>query len=125
MASLVRSFYHGITLADSASIDSLENAYNQKIQNTNTEEFNRSQAFGRNIATAIYNWYLTDDLNLSNVGYTLRVFKGAWVPTPPAFVNPPVIPYAGDARTFLEADLHGWRRSILLIRKMLTLFIIT
>ena len=107
MASLVRSFYHGITLADSASIDSLENAYNQKLQNTNTEEFNRSQAFGRNIATAIYNWYLTDDLNLSNVGYTLRVFKGAWVPTPPAFVNPPVIPYAGDARTFLEADLHG------------------
>jgi hypothetical protein len=107
MASLVRSFYHGITLADSASIDSLENAYNQKLQSVNTAEFNRSQAFGRSIATAIYNWYLTDDINLSNVGYVPPVFKGAWVPTPPTFVNPPVLPYIGAARTFLAADLHG------------------
>ncbi|HEX5150937.1 MAG TPA: vanadium-dependent haloperoxidase [Parafilimonas sp.] len=107
MASLVRHFYIGISQADSTSIDSLENAYNQELQNTNTEEFNRSQAFGRNIATAIYNWYLTDDINLSNVGYKLREFKGAWIPTPPAFVNPPVLPYAGDARTFISAHLHG------------------
>jgi len=107
MTSLVRSFYNGINLADSTSIDSLENDYNQKLQTTNVEEFNRSQAFGRSVATKIYNWYLTDDLNLSNVGYVPPVFPGAWIPTPPAFVNPPVIPHAGDARTFLEADLHG------------------
>jgi hypothetical protein len=107
MASMVRHFFIGISAADSASIDSLENAYNQKLQSVNTPEFNRSQAFGRSIATAIYNWYLTDDINLSNVGYVPPVFKGAWVPTPPAFVNPPVIPYVGAARTFLAADQHG------------------
>jgi hypothetical protein len=107
MASLVRSFYHGITIADSLSIDSLENAYNEKSNSTNSEEFTRSQLFGRSVATAIYNWYLTDNINLSNVGYLLHVFPGAWVPTPPAYVNPPVLPYIGTARTYLSADLTG------------------
>ena len=107
MASLVRHFYIGITTADSASIDSLENAYNQKLHCTSTDEFTRSQSFGRSIATAIYNWFLTDDINFSNVGYIPPVFPGAWVPTPPDFVNPPVVPYIGSARTYLAADLKG------------------
>ena len=107
MASLVRSFYHGITHADSLSIDSLENAYNQKSGGSNQAAFLRSQSFGKSIATAIYNWYLTDNINLSNTGYVPPVFPGAWVPTPPAYVNPPVVPYIGSARTFLTADLNG------------------
>ena len=41
------------------------------------------------------------------MGYVPPVFPGAWVPTPPAFVSPPVNPYIGTARTFLEADLAG------------------
>ncbi|HYK47454.1 MAG TPA: vanadium-dependent haloperoxidase [Parafilimonas sp.] len=107
MASLVRSFYHGITTADSLSIDSLENAYNQNTHSNSAQEFTRSQSFGRSIATAVYNWYLTDNINLSNVGYVAPVFAGAWVPTPPAYVNPPVLPYIGNARTFLASDLTG------------------
>ncbi|MBV9963177.1 MAG: vanadium-dependent haloperoxidase [Parafilimonas sp.] len=107
MASLVRHFYVGLSATDSASIDSMENAYNQKARYTGTDEFTRSQAFGRSIADAIYNWYLTDDINLSNVGYVPPVFPGAWVPTPPGFVNPPVLPYIGSARTYLADDLSG------------------
>jgi hypothetical protein len=75
MAGLVRSFYHGITVADSASIDSLENAYNQNTH-CSAEVFARSQSFGRSIATAVYNWYLTDNINLSNVGYVLPCVSG-------------------------------------------------
>lgn len=106
MASMVRSFYTGISTADMASIDSLENAYNQKLHYT-PGEFTRSQSFGRSIATTIHDWFLTDDFNPSNVGYVPPVFPGAWVPTPPAFVNPPVLPYIGTARTYLAADLNG------------------
>ena len=35
------------------------------------------------------------------------VFPGAWVPTPPAYINPPVFPYNGSARTYLAEDLTG------------------
>lgn len=107
MASMVRSFYSGLTSANMASIDSLENAYNEKSSDTDPEEFNRSQAFGRSVATAIHDWFLTDDFNPLNTGYTAPDFPGAWVPTPPAFVNPPVLPYVGAARTYLAADLNG------------------
>ena len=105
LAAMVRSFYGGLTQANLATIDSMENAWNHKlIPGMNSEVFNRSQAFGKSIATAIYNWYLTDNLNPSNAGYVPPVFPGAWVPTPPAFANG-INPYLGTARTFLASDL--------------------
>lgn len=107
MASLTRHFFVGISTADSASIDSLENAYNQKIRCANNDEFVRSQAFGKSIADAVYSWYLTDDINISNAGYTPPQFPGAWVPTPPPYVPIPVLPYVGRARTYLAADMNG------------------
>lgn len=107
MASMVRSFYNGLTTLDLASVDSLENAYNQNLHCTGADEFTRSQSYGRSIATAIHDWFLTDDFNPSNVGYVPPMFPGAWVPTPPAYVNPPVQPYIGNARTYLAADLSG------------------
>ena len=102
MASMLRSFNIGLTSANSASIDSMENAYNQKSStNENSEVFARSQAFGRSVATAIHNWYLTDNFNPSNAGYVPPVFPGAWVPTPPAFANG-IMPYLSTARFFLS-----------------------
>jgi hypothetical protein len=107
MAALVRSFYNGLTPANMASIDSLENAYDQKLKLvTGIEIFNRSQSYGRSIATAIYNWYLTDDFNASNTGYVPPVFPGSWVPTLPALLNG-INPYLGAAKTFLAANSTG------------------
>ena len=107
MANMVRSLYTGLTPANNASIDSLEKVYNDKLSvNTPAEVFSRSQNYGKSIATAIYNWYLTDDFNPSNAGYVSPVFPGAWVPTPPAFVNP-INPYVGNATTYLQSDLTG------------------
>ena len=104
MASLLRYYNTGLTTANLASIDSLENVYNQKLnQGPGTESFARSQAFGRSIATAVYNWSLTDNFNPSNTGYNPPAFFGAWVPTPPALANG-VNPYVKDARPFLAEN---------------------
>ncbi len=104
MASMVRLLFTGLTPANNASIDSLENLYNQKLTNSCVYGmFSRSQAFGRSIATAVYNWYLTDKTNTTNTGYMPPVFPGAWVPTPPAFANG-INPYVGSGRVFVEAD---------------------
>ncbi|MEO7800408.1 MAG: vanadium-dependent haloperoxidase [Ginsengibacter sp.] len=105
MADMLRSFNTGLTAENIVSIDSLENLYNSKFKPVSESKvFERSQTFGKNIANAIHEWYLTDDLNAGNTGYVPPVFPGAWIPTPPAFVNPPVNPYFGAARTFLVSD---------------------
>jgi hypothetical protein len=104
MASMLRLFNTGLTTANLASIDSLENLYNQQsTTGQGSDKFNRSQAFGRSIATAMYNWSLTDNYNTSNVGYVPPVFPGAWVPTPPAFLNG-VNPYLGASRLDLASN---------------------
>jgi hypothetical protein len=105
LASMLRSYNTNLTTANMASIDSLENAYNQKLQAGAGASFNRSQAFGRSIATAVYFWSLTDGYNGTNVGWIPPVFVGAWVPTPPAFTNG-INPYVGNARPLLETDLN-------------------
>jgi hypothetical protein len=105
MAAMLRSFNTGLTTANRASIDSLENAYNQKLQpDAGSASFKRSQAFGRSIATAIHDWYLTDNLNLSNAGYTPLGTPGSWVPTPPLF-QAAINVNLGSGRTFLASDL--------------------
>ena len=107
MAAIVRSLYQGLTPANMASIDSLENAYNDKLKpSENSAVFARSQAFGKSIATAMYNWYLTDNMNTSNTGYVPPVFPGSWVPTPPAFANG-INPYIGTGRPFLAEHATG------------------
>ena len=107
MASLLRSFNTGLTTSNNASIDSLENAYNERLKSgEDLASFERSQAFGRSIATAVRNWSLTDNFNPSNAGYPVPPpGNGAWEPTPPAFVNPPVNPFLSSARLFLQSNL--------------------
>ena len=105
LAALLRSFNNGLTSANNFSIDSLENAYNAKLQPAAGSKFTRSQAFGREIAAAVYNWSKTDNFDPTNAGYVAPVFEGSWVPTPPAFVNPPVLPFLKKARPLLESNL--------------------
>jgi hypothetical protein len=105
LASMFRQFFVGLTDANKASIDSLENAYINRFKSiTSDAVINRSQAYGRSVATAIYNWSTTDNFNLSSTGYVLPVFPGSWVPTPPAFASP-VGPFLKDSRPFLQSSL--------------------
>jgi hypothetical protein len=107
MASLLKSFNTGLTSANLATIDSLENAYNEKLKPGSGTVFQRSQSFGRSVAAAVHEWSLTDNFNPSNVGYVYPVFDGGWVPTPPAFVNPPVMPFLSAARPLLASNLNA------------------
>jgi hypothetical protein len=82
----------------------LENAYNDKLfPDAGSASFKRSQEFGRSIASAIHDWYLTDHINLGNAGYVPPVFPGSWVPTYPSFA-PAINTYFATGRTFLAAD---------------------
>ncbi len=105
MASLLRFYNTGLTPANIASIDSLENAWNKKF-NAIAPWFGRSQAYGRSVATAVYNWSLTDNFNPSNAGYNPPVFFGAWVPTPPALANG-IMPYLKLARPYLASNINS------------------
>jgi hypothetical protein len=104
MASMLRSFNTGLTPANLASIDSLEKVYNDNSSTSqNSEKFARSQAFGRSVATAIHDWFLTDNYNPGNAGYVPPVFPGAWIPTPPLYLNA-INPYVGSARYYLSEN---------------------
>lgn len=104
LASMFKQFLV-LTEANKTSIDSFENAnYKRFRSGTSDAVLIRSQTFGRSIATAIYNWSTTDNFNLSSVGYTLPVFPGSWVLTPPGFASP-VGPFLKDSRPFLEYSL--------------------
>ncbi|MEZ4688670.1 MAG: hypothetical protein R3A12_00225 [Ignavibacteria bacterium] len=56
--------YFNASAQNLASIDSLEDAFNTTYQTqVSSEIFSRSKIFGENIASAIYNWSVTDGGN--------------------------------------------------------------
>jgi hypothetical protein len=94
MADMIRALNVGLTAANTASIDSLENAYNLKLISlaTDVASFERAQLYGRSIAKAIIDWYKLDNSVLNNTGYVPPVGIGLWQPTPPANAHG-VMPY--------------------------------
>jgi hypothetical protein len=94
----------GLTTANTTSIDSLEAAnYNRFQSMASPDVLQRSQAFGRSIASAIYNWSTTDNFTLASVGWVQSTLPGAWVPTS----NPATIVGAslGNSRPLLQYTL--------------------
>ena len=88
LASLFKLFLTGLTDADKSSIDAREEANkNQFRQLASDDVINRSEAFGRAVANAIYGWSAADNFSLSGTGYTISTDPGSWQPTPPAFAN--------------------------------------
>jgi hypothetical protein len=105
LASMFKLFLGSLTTVNKASIDSMEAANTSRFRLTAPEDvLARSEAFGRSIATAIYNWSTTDNFILSSAGYTPLNFPWAWVPTPPDF-SAPVGAHLGESRPFLKYSL--------------------
>ena len=107
MASMFKLFIPSLSAADRASIDAKEAAiYNQLKLTTSEEVLNRSQAFGRSIATAIYNWSTTDNFSITSGTYTPLSEPWAWASTPPNFFKA-----TGDniqySRPFLKYSLKA------------------
>jgi len=106
MASIIRALFPNTSAANKYSVDSLEADFTTRFQQeAGSEELTRSADFGKQVATAMYEWSKTDGaandyLNLPS-GYTPPVGSGLWVPTPPAMV-PAAAPYSGNYRSFVK-----------------------
>jgi hypothetical protein len=99
--------YPWLTPANKASVDSLENAWNEKVLlSTESEKFKRSQDFGRAVAAAVYAWSKTDNYSVTNTGYVLPTGFGIYIPTPPAF-GTPILPFVSLARPLVQEDGTG------------------
>jgi hypothetical protein len=104
LPSMMKQLLVGLTDADKASIDSLENAYNERFtKHVPDAVIKRSAEFGKVIANAIYQWSTSDNFNLSSVGYVLPVCPSCWVLVPPA--PAPVGPFLGNSRPFLASSV--------------------
>ncbi|MEJ7912824.1 MAG: hypothetical protein WKF70_06700, partial [Chitinophagaceae bacterium] len=85
LASMFKLFLTGttgLTTANKASVDSMEAANYARFRSlAPADVLQRSQAFGRSIATAIFNWSTTDNFIFPSPEWVPPVFPGAWVPT--------------------------------------------
>jgi hypothetical protein len=98
LASINKAMFPNANAADKAAIDSLENALNQLFLATEkAETITASNQYGKEVATAVFNWSEGDGYKVSNGAYTPPVGAGLWVPTPPAFAAP-ASPYWGNNR---------------------------
>ena len=86
LASMFKLFLASLSTADRNSIDAKELAiYNQLKLSTSEDVLKRSEAFGRSIATAIYNWSTSDNFSITSGTYMPLNEPWAWVSTPPNF----------------------------------------
>jgi hypothetical protein len=84
LASMFKLFLASLSVADRAAIDAKELAiYNQLKLTTPVAVLQRSESFGRSIATAIYNWSTTDNFSVTSGSYVPLNQPWAWASTPP------------------------------------------
>jgi hypothetical protein len=107
MASMFKLFLGSLSLTDKTSIEAKETEiYNQLKLTTPEDVLKRSAAFGRSIATAIYNWSTTDNFSITSGTYKPLNEPWAWLPTPPANLSA-----VGDniqhSRPFLKYSLKA------------------
>jgi hypothetical protein len=90
LASLFKMFAPNLSPANMAAIDANEIAIRNQLKSMPTTEdvLQRSEAFGRSIATAIWNWSTTDNFSIASTTYQQLNEPWAWVPTPPPFAAP-------------------------------------
>jgi hypothetical protein len=90
LAAMTRNFYiDSITQGGKDSITLLEESLNKGYQTeVETTIFERSRAFGKEVAAQVYKWALTDGYIAARPPYVIPVGDGQWQKTPPAFLSP-------------------------------------
>jgi hypothetical protein len=105
LASLFKLFSAGLTNVSKASIDAMEATIRSQLLTKASEPvIQRSEAFGRAVATAIYNWSTTDKFSIASTSYKPGTQPWSWVPTPPALAAP-VGADLQYSRPFLKSSL--------------------
>jgi hypothetical protein len=106
MAMLTRNFFETTSVANKASIDSLEAAFRTKFQaEADAVKIQNAVDYGYQLATAIFAWSATDGAHqayshIVDPTYVPPTGDGLWVSTFPAF-GPPVHPHWGNNRSFV------------------------
>lgn len=104
LAYINKQIFSTTSIANKASIDSLEAVLNAEYQaEVNAVVLDRSIAFGKAVAEKIFQWAETDGYLHANDAYTPPTGPGLWEPTPPAF-GPASTPYWGDLRTIVPGS---------------------
>ncbi|GEM_PF-26860 len=111
LATICQRLFVKASALNLAAMVALEEKYNQQFQTRLTSEvFNRSVAWGKTVAEAIYAWSRTDGGNKGyskNFPYTFTPPRGPglWVPTPPfletLYPSRAMQPYWGKNRPFV------------------------
>ena len=107
MAYMNKALFPNASEADKAAIDSLQNALHQEFLSSQSQSLiDVSSAFGKSVATAVFNWAETDGYKNAGRSYTIPTGDGLWVPTAPAFANP-VTPYWGENRPVIKGSINN------------------
>jgi hypothetical protein len=107
LAMMLKNLLPHTTPALLKTVDSLEAGYNDQFQaDADAETLQRSADFGRQIATAIFEWSKSDGGHEAfkspfSEHYVPPTGPGKWVPTGEFPFSQPVYPYWGNNRTFV------------------------
>jgi hypothetical protein len=107
----IKALFANTSTTNILLIDSLYMSFRSSLGANETEEvINRSESYGAEVADVILNWSTSDNghqayNNLFPSTYTAPVGLGMWKPTPPAYQPIPLLPYWGNNRPFLAANV--------------------
>jgi hypothetical protein len=90
LAAMTRSFYlDSITQGGKDSITLLEESFYKGYQTeVGTSIFERSKAFGKEVAARVFSWAITDGYMTTRPAYVIPTGDGKWQKTPPGFLSP-------------------------------------
>ena len=108
LAAMTKRFYmDSITKGGKDSITLLEDALNTRYQTeVDATVFERSKAFGSEIAARVFNWAITDGYITAHSVYVLPLGDEQWQKTPPGFLSPQR-PYWGLNRPLMTGSVKA------------------
>jgi len=116
MATVTKALFGNTSAANIKTIDSLEASFKTRFMtHANEKELIASEAFGKNVAHAIFEWSKSDGghepyLHVTSTSYIPPTGAGLWVPTPPA-LGAPIHSGWGNNRSFLPGIANSTQPS--------------
>lgn len=105
LAEMNRRLFPTTAEANKTAMTNLENLWQATYAGeTDAATLQRSIAFGKEVATRVFNWAATDGSANVNPPYPIKVGLGLWVPTAP---TPPVGAYSYQRRMLVPGVANG------------------
>ena len=105
LAEMNRRLFPATATANKTAMTNLENSWQTAYASeTDAATLQRSIAFGKEVATRVFNWAATDGSANINPPYVPPAGPGLWVPTA---TTPPVNPYAFQRRLLVPGSANG------------------